>query len=48
MDFMDWDNHIFFNPKDSKSEKLVVVYDNIVSILNFETRYSILAASQIQ
>ena len=48
MDFMDWDSHFVFNPKDSRSKIYVEVYDGIVSILNLETRCSSSAASQIQ
>ena len=32
MDFMGWDNHVVFNPKDSRLKNHVEVYDGIVSI----------------
>ena len=40
MDFMDWDNYFVFYPKDSRSKSYVEVYNDIVSILNFESRCS--------
>ena len=48
MDFMDWGSYFVFNPKDPTLKNYVEVYDDIVSILNFETRCSSSAASQIQ
>ena len=45
---MDWDSYFVFNPKDPRLNICVEVYDGLVSILNFETRCSSSAASQIQ
>ena len=48
MDLTDWDSYFVLNPKDPRLKIHFEVYDGIVSILNFETLCSSLAASQIK
>ena len=48
MDSMDPDNYFVFNAKFPRSKIYVEVHDDILSILNFETRFSSSAALQIQ
>ena len=45
---MDPDNYFVFNAKFPRSKIYVEVHDDILSILNFETRFSSSAALQIQ
>ena len=45
MDFINWDNYVVLNPN-PKLENYARIYDNILSISNFRTFCSSLAASR--
>ena len=48
MVFTDWDSCFVIHPKGQRLKIYVEVYDDIVSILNFESHCSSSAASQTQ